>query len=120
VVKQLLDAGVSLQRARKAIECLRTDLGAEVASASLVLAGPASVLAQTDGEVVDLLRGGQGVLNIVPLAPSSVRCRRPSIASTTTGHGPVARAVARDRATLRRAERAGAGTPNGACVTWGR
>jgi DNA-binding transcriptional MerR regulator len=69
VVKQLLDAGVSLQRARKAIECLRTDLGAEVSSASLVLAGSDSLLAQSDGEVVDLLRGGQGVLNIVPLAP---------------------------------------------------
>jgi len=69
VVKQLLDAGVSLQRARKALDCLRTSLGVDVASASLVLAGPSSVLAQSDGEVVDLLRGGQGVLNIVPLGP---------------------------------------------------
>ena len=67
VVKQLIDAGVSLQRARKAIDCLRDDLGADVASASLVLAGSGSVLAHSDGEVVDLLRGGQGVLNIVPL-----------------------------------------------------
>jgi DNA-binding transcriptional MerR regulator len=69
VVKQLLDAGVSLQRARKALECLRSDLGVDVASASLVLAGPSSVLAHSDGEVVDLLRGGQGVLNIVALGP---------------------------------------------------
>lgn len=69
VVKQLLDAGVSLRRARKAIECLRTSLGGEVAAASLVLAGADSLLAHSDGEVVDLLRGGQGVLNIVPLAP---------------------------------------------------
>lgn len=69
VVKQLLDAGVSLQRARKAIECLRGSLGGDVAASSLVLAGADSLLARTDGEVVDLLRGGQGVLNIVPLAP---------------------------------------------------
>jgi DNA-binding transcriptional MerR regulator len=69
VVKQLLDAGVSLQRARRAIDCLRNEVGGDLASASLVLAGPDSVLAHTDGEVVDLLRGGQGVLNIVPLAP---------------------------------------------------
>ena len=69
VVKHLLDAGVSLRRARKAIECLRSNLGGEVASASLVLAGTDSLLAHSDGEVVDLLRGGQGVLNIVPLAP---------------------------------------------------
>jgi len=33
-----------------------------------VLVGSDSVLARSDGEVVDLLRGGQGVLNIVPLA----------------------------------------------------
>lgn len=67
VIKQLLDAGVSLQRARKAVECLRQGLGADLASTSLVLAGADSVLARSDGEVVDLLRGGQGVLNIVPL-----------------------------------------------------
>lgn len=67
VVKQLLDGGVSLQRARKAVECLRESLGVDLAAASLVLAGTRSVLAHSDGEVVDLLRGGQGVLNIVPL-----------------------------------------------------
>ncbi|MCK4176657.1 MerR family transcriptional regulator [Aciditerrimonas ferrireducens] len=67
VIKQLLDGGVSLQRARRAIECLRQSLGVDLAAASLVLAGPTTVLARSDGEVVDLLRGGQGVLNIVPL-----------------------------------------------------
>ncbi len=68
VIKQLLDAGISLQRARRALECLREGLGADLASANLVLVGSGSVLARTDGEVVDLLRGGQGVLNIVPLS----------------------------------------------------
>ena len=68
VIKQLLDAGVSLQSARRAIECLRDNVGGDLASANLVLNGSSSVLARTDGEVVDLLRGGQGVLNIVPLA----------------------------------------------------
>jgi DNA-binding transcriptional MerR regulator len=68
IIKQLLDAGVSLQRARRAVECLRGDLGADLAPTSLVLAGGDSVLARGDGEVVDLLRGGQGVLNIVPLS----------------------------------------------------
>ncbi len=29
VIKQLLDAGVSLQSARRAVECLREDLGAD-------------------------------------------------------------------------------------------
>jgi hypothetical protein len=32
-----------------------------------VLNGSGSVLARTDGEIVDLVRKGQGVLNIVPL-----------------------------------------------------
>ena len=68
VIKQLLDAGISLQRARRAVECLRGGLGADLASANLVLVGTDSVLAHTDGEVVDLLKGGQGVLNIVPLS----------------------------------------------------
>ncbi len=67
VIKQLLDSGVSLQTARRAINCLRTDLQTETSSANLVLAGSRSVLAQTGEEVVDLLRGGQGVLNVVPL-----------------------------------------------------
>ena len=68
VVKSLLDAGVSLQSARKAIEYLRSNLGEDVASANLVIDGGGSVLARTGEEIVDLLRRGQGVLNIVPLA----------------------------------------------------
>src|SRR5580658_9249722 len=36
VIKQLLDAGVSLQSARRAVECLRRDLGEDLASANLV------------------------------------------------------------------------------------
>jgi DNA-binding transcriptional MerR regulator len=67
VIKNLLDAGISLQRARRAVEYLRTHLGSEVASASLVLNGAGSVLARTGEEVIDLLRSGQGVLNVVPL-----------------------------------------------------
>ena len=68
VVKSLLDAGVSLQTARKAIDYLRSHLGENLATASLVLDGAKSVLAISDDQIVDLLRHGQGVLNIVPLA----------------------------------------------------
>ena len=68
VVKSLLDAGVSLQTARKAIDYLRSHLGEDLASASLVLDGTKSVLAFSGDQIVDLLRHGQGVLNIVPLA----------------------------------------------------
>jgi DNA-binding transcriptional MerR regulator len=67
VIKQLLDAGVSLRRARKAIEYLRGQMGEELAAASLVLNGAGSVLARSDGEIIDLMRQGQGVFNVVPL-----------------------------------------------------
>jgi DNA-binding transcriptional MerR regulator len=69
VIKSLLDAGVSLQLARKGIEYLRQNLGEDIASASLVLNGPASVLTRSDGEVIDLMRKGQGVMSIVALGP---------------------------------------------------
>ena len=68
VIKSLLNSGVSLSRARQAVECLRNALGADLASSSLVLSDTGSVLARSDGDLVDLLRGGQGVFNIVPLA----------------------------------------------------
>jgi DNA-binding transcriptional MerR regulator len=67
VIKGLLDAGVSLQSARRAIEYLRSNLGEDIATASLVINGAGSVLVRTDGELVDLVRRGQGVLSIVAL-----------------------------------------------------
>ena len=67
VIKRLLDAGVSLQSARRALEVLRRS-GTPVATANLVLNGSQSVLATSGEEIIDLLKGGQGVLNIVALA----------------------------------------------------
>ena len=92
VIKNLLDAGVSLQSARKAVEYLRDNLGEDLASANLVLNGSRSVLCRTDGEIVDLVRSGQGVLNIVPLAGVKdevdsailVLERRPSTSTSTS------------------------------------
>jgi DNA-binding transcriptional MerR regulator len=66
VIKRLLDAGVSLQAARRAIDCLRSS-GDDLASANLVIDDRRSVLARTGEEIIDLLKGGQTVLNIVPL-----------------------------------------------------
>lgn len=68
VIKELLDAGVSLHSARRAVDCLRADLGMDLGSANLVLTGGKTVLAQSNGEVIDLLAGGQGVFNVVPLS----------------------------------------------------
>jgi DNA-binding transcriptional MerR regulator len=66
VIKRLLDAGVSLQAARKAIECLRSS-GEDLTTANLVIDDRRSVLAHSGEEIIDLLQGGQTVLNIVPL-----------------------------------------------------
>jgi DNA-binding transcriptional MerR regulator len=66
VIKRLLDSGVSLQAARRAIECLRS-AGEDLASANLVIDDTKSVLAHSGEEIIDLLKGGQTVLNIVPL-----------------------------------------------------
>ena len=68
VIKNLLDAGVKLQTARTAIDYLREDLGDDWATANLVLDGTNSVLVRTDDMLIDVVRRGQGVLNIVPLA----------------------------------------------------
>ena len=102
VIKQLLDAGISLQRARRALECLREGLGADLAAANLVLVGSDSVLARSDGEVVDLLKGGQGVLNIVPLSgvleeldAAIVEIARDQDVSATSGVGIAAAREAR-------------------------
>jgi DNA-binding transcriptional MerR regulator len=67
VIKSLLDAGLSLQTARKAVDYLRAHLGEEIGTASLVLDGSQSVLVRTGDDIVDVVRKGQGVLNIVPL-----------------------------------------------------
>jgi DNA-binding transcriptional MerR regulator len=64
VIKQMLDAGISLQSARKAVESLR-GFRKELASARIVIQGASVVLAENDAQVMDLLRGGQGVLSVV-------------------------------------------------------
>jgi DNA-binding transcriptional MerR regulator len=98
VIKNLLDAGVSLRSARTAIEYLRQHVGVDVASANLVLNGSRSVLVRTGEEIIDLLRSGQGVLNIVPLAgvkgevDAGILELRPGSSGTDRHEGPTAAA----------------------------
>lgn len=68
VIKSLLDAGIRLENVREIFNYLRDILGQEVTSANLVIQGSTSVVIQTDGELIDLIHKGQGVLNILPLA----------------------------------------------------
>jgi DNA-binding transcriptional MerR regulator len=95
VIKQLLDADVSLKRARQAVECLRENLGVDLASASLILSGSNSVLATSNGEIVDLLAGGQGVLNVVPMAGVVSELQADITAIHADGGSPTTTAVAK-------------------------
>ncbi|MGH9165439.1 MAG: MerR family transcriptional regulator [Acidimicrobiales bacterium] len=100
VIKRLLDAGVSLKSARSAIQVLRVG-GADVAAANLVLCGSRSVLARSGEEIIDLLQGGQGVLNIVALAgvveeleAAVLKLAPPTVPPTAAQDGPEGLAAA--------------------------
>jgi DNA-binding transcriptional MerR regulator len=69
VIKSLIDGGVSLQAARTAIEYLRDNLGEQLASVTFVISGSTPVLVNDAGELIDMLRNGQGMLNVLPLGP---------------------------------------------------
>ena len=68
VIKTLLDAGIKLEQVREVFRYLRDELREDVVSANLVITGSSSVLVRDGEEIIDLLKNGQGVLNILPLA----------------------------------------------------
>ncbi len=67
VIKQLLDAGIKLESVRDVFNYLRSHVDTEIAAAHIVISGKAVVLCQGD-QLVDVVRNGQGVLNVLPLA----------------------------------------------------
>lgn len=67
-IKSLLDAGIKLESVRDVFGYLRDELKADVSAVNLVIQGKESVLVRTGEEIIDLLKGGQGVLNVLPLA----------------------------------------------------
>lgn len=64
VVKRLLDAGVSLQNIRLAVEQLRQRGVEDLAEITLISDGTTVYECRSPEEVVDLLQGGQGVFGI--------------------------------------------------------
>ena len=69
VVKRLLDAGVSLQNIRKAIETLRARGEDDLANVTLISDGTTVYECRSAEEIVDLLQGGQGVFAIAISGP---------------------------------------------------
>ncbi len=67
VIKALLDAGIKLESVRDVFKYLRNHVESEIAAAHIVISGQSVVLCQGD-QLVDVLRNGQGVLNVLPLA----------------------------------------------------
>ena len=64
VVKRLLDTGVSLQNIRTAVDALRARGVDDLARITLLSDGTTVYECTSSEEVVDLLRGGQGVFGI--------------------------------------------------------
>jgi DNA-binding transcriptional MerR regulator len=64
VVKSLLEAGVSLQNIRKAIDTLRAHGVDDLAGITLISDGTTVYECRSAEEIVDLLQGGQGVFGI--------------------------------------------------------
>ena len=68
VIKSLLDAGIKLESVREVFSYLRDNLGEDVATANLVIQGNQAVLVRDGGELIDLVKKGQGVLNVLALS----------------------------------------------------
>jgi len=67
MIKTLLDAGIKLESVRDVFAYLRDHVTSDIAAAHIVISGNQVVLC--DGEqLTDVLRRGQGVLNVLPLA----------------------------------------------------
>jgi DNA-binding transcriptional MerR regulator len=64
VIKTMLDAGIKLESVRTAFGYLRAH--ADITSATLVINGNDVVLCDGD-ELISVLRGGQGMLNVLAL-----------------------------------------------------
>lgn len=67
VVKTLLDAGIKLESVREVFNYLRNHVDTEITAAHIVINGKSVVLCQGD-QLIDVMRNGQGVLNVLPLA----------------------------------------------------
>ena len=67
IIKKLLDAGIKLESVRDVFAYLRDHVDSDITSAHIVINGNSVLLC--DGEdLIDVLRGGQGVLNVLPLS----------------------------------------------------
>jgi DNA-binding transcriptional MerR regulator len=109
VVKRLLDAGVSLQNIRVAVDQLRARGVDDLARITLLSDGTTVYECTSPEEVVDLLQGGQGVFGIA--VGGAFREIEGSLASMpgerADGTAPAPSSSAADELAARRARRTG-------------
>ena len=67
MIKKLLDAGVRLETVRDVFTYLRTKTEGDINSAHVVIDGSTVLLCEGD-ELIDVVRRGQGVLQLLPVA----------------------------------------------------
>lgn len=67
VIKKLLDAGIRLESIREVFAYMREHVDTDISAAHLVISGSSVVLCDGN-ELIDVLRHGQGVLNILPMS----------------------------------------------------
>jgi DNA-binding transcriptional MerR regulator len=65
-IKKLLDAGIKLEQVRKVFSFLREQMNTDIAAAHIVIDGGSVMLCDGD-QLVDVLKNGQGVLNVLSL-----------------------------------------------------
>ncbi len=68
MIKKLLDAGIRLEQVREVFRNLRLQLDRDITGANVVISGTQVALCNDDGELIDLVRTGQGVLNVLSVA----------------------------------------------------
>ncbi|AUY48633.1 MerR family transcriptional regulator [Streptomyces sp. CB01881] len=96
IVKRLLDAGVSLQNIRVAVAHLQSPEVTDPAGLTLMCDGATVYECTTPQQVVDLLKGGQGVFGIavgavwqeLELTLGRLHAERTDTGETVVGHDP--------------------------------
>jgi DNA-binding transcriptional MerR regulator len=66
VIKKLLDAGIRLEQVRIVFDYLTEHIEADISAAHIVIDG-SSVNLYDNGELIDVLQRGQGVLNVLSM-----------------------------------------------------
>jgi DNA-binding transcriptional MerR regulator len=89
VIKKLLDAGVSLQRIRKAVDFLQENMNKQPQGITLMSDGVSIYACESEDEIIDLVKRGQGVFAIAldkvwdDLSGSLARSRKAGTSSRT-------------------------------------